>query len=165
MTQKRPDRNVFYDFVESPVGTIYLTFCGRMMTGVSFARPKGVPFRKTPGSALAKKELTEYFEEGRRNFTCKTEFTEGTDFEKTVWNALKAVPYGETRTYKWMAEQIGKPHAFRAVGQALGKNPLAIVFPCHRIIESDGTLGGYSSGADIKRRLLEIEYYSRPQRS
>jgi methylated-DNA-[protein]-cysteine S-methyltransferase len=165
MKQKRLDHNAFYDFIDSPVGTIYLTFSGRMLTGISFTRPKGIPFRNTSLASPAKKELTEYFEEGRRNFTCKTEFTEGTDFEKKVWNALRAVPYGETRTYKWMAEQIGKPHAFRAVGQALGKNPLAIVFPCHRIIESDGSLGGYSSGTDIKRRLLEIEYYSRISKS
>jgi methylated-DNA-[protein]-cysteine S-methyltransferase len=163
--QKRLDHNEFYDFIDSPVGTIYLTFSGRMLTGIAFVRPKGVPFRKTSAASLVKKELAEYFEEGRRNFTCKTDFTEGTDFEKAVWNALRAVPYGETRTYKWMAEQIGKPHAFRAVGQALGKNPLAIVFPCHRIIESDGSLGGYSSGTDIKRRLLELEYYSRLSKS
>ena len=165
MKQKRLDRNEFYDCIESPVGTIYLTFSGRTLTGVAFERPKGIPFRKTPNSSPAKTELTEYFEEGRRHFTCKTEFTEGTDFERTVWNALSAVPYGETRTYKWMAEQVGRPHAFRAVGQALGKNPIAIVFPCHRIIESDGSLGGYSSGTDIKRRLLESEYYNRPSKS
>jgi methylated-DNA-[protein]-cysteine S-methyltransferase len=165
MIKKSLDRNEFYDFIDSPVGTIYLTFSGRMLTGVAFTRPKGVPLRKTSGSSLAKKELTEYFEEGRRNFSCRTDFTEGTDFEKAVWNALKEVPYGETRTYKWMAEQIGKPNASRAVGQALGKNPLAIVFPCHRIIESDGSLGGYTSGTEIKRRLLEIEYYGRLSKS
>jgi methylated-DNA-[protein]-cysteine S-methyltransferase len=164
MQRKRMDHNEFYDFIESPVGTIYLTFSARTLTGVGFERPKGIPFRKTPNSSPAKKELTEYFEEGRRSFTCRTEFTEGTDFERKVWNALSAVPYGETRTYKWMAEQIGTPRAFRAVGQALGKNPLAIVFPCHRIIESDGSLGGYSSGTDIKRRLLEGEYYNRPSK-
>jgi methylated-DNA-[protein]-cysteine S-methyltransferase len=74
---------------------------------------------------------------------------------------LKEVPYGETRTYKWVAEKVGNPHAFRATGNALGKNPIPIIFPCHRIIESDGSIGGYSSGIEIKRRLLEIEYYTK----
>jgi methylated-DNA-[protein]-cysteine S-methyltransferase len=165
MKQKKLDRNEFYDILESPVGTVYLIFSAATFTGISYERPKGIPLKKTAFTSLAKKEIIEYFEKGRREFTCKTEFTEGTDFEKLVWNALKDVPYGETRTYKWMAEKIGKPHAFRAVGQALGKNPLPIIFPCHRIIESDGSLGGYSSGTDIKRRLLELEYYNRPSKS
>ena len=66
----------------------------------------------------------------------------------------------ERRTYKWLSEKIGSPKASRAVGQALGRNPISIVLPCHRIIESDGSIGGYSSGVDIKRRLLEMEYYN-----
>lgn len=165
MRQVKEVRNEFYEVLESPVGTIYLIFSTAALTRIRYERPKGIPLKKTAFSSLAKKELTEYFEKGRREFTCKTEFTEGTDFERLVWNALKEVPYGETKTYKWMAEKIGKPRAFRAVGQALGKNPLAIIFPCHRIIESDGSLGGYSSGTDIKRRLLEIEYYNRLSKS
>lgn len=165
MRQEKAVRNEFYEVLESPVGRIYLIFSTAALTRIRYERPKGIPLKKTAFSSLAKKELTEYFEKGRREFTCKTEFTEGTDFERLVWNALKEVPYGETKTYKWMAEKIGKPRAFRAVGQALGKNPLAIIFPCHRIIESDGSLGGYSSGTDIKRRLLEIEYYNRLSKS
>jgi methylated-DNA-[protein]-cysteine S-methyltransferase len=165
MEQKKLAHNEFYDVLESPIGTIYLIFSSTMLTGIAFERPKGRPLKKTGSTALAKKEFIEYFEKGRREFTCKTEFTEGTAFEKLVWNALNEVPYGETRTYKWMAEKIGKPHAFRAVGQALGKNPLPIIFPCHRIIEADGSLGGYSSGTDIKRRLLELEYYNRLSKS
>lgn len=85
-------------------------------------------------------------------------FLEGTDFDKKVWLALKEIPYGETKTYKWLAEKTGNSNAYRAVGQALSRNPIPIVFPCHRIIESDGSIGGYSSGINIKRRLLEIEY-------
>jgi methylated-DNA-[protein]-cysteine S-methyltransferase len=65
------------------------------------------------------------------------------------------------RTYKWLAEKTGKPGAFRAVGQSLSRNPIPIILPCHRVIESDGSIGGYSAGVDIKRRLLEIEYYSK----
>jgi methylated-DNA-[protein]-cysteine S-methyltransferase len=105
------------------------------------------------------KELGEYFENGKDNFTQKISITKGTEFEKKVWLTLQEIPFGETRTYKWLAEKVGKPNAFRAVGQALGKNPLPIILPCHRIIESDGSIGGYSGGTDIKRRLLDKEYY------
>ncbi|MDP2754304.1 MAG: methylated-DNA--[protein]-cysteine S-methyltransferase, partial [Nitrospirota bacterium] len=106
-------------------------------------------------------ELKEYFENGREEFTQEIDFTKGTELDKKVWLALKGIPYGETRTYKWLAEKVGKPTAFRAVGRALSRNPIPILLPCHRIIESDGSIGGYSSGIDIKRRLLEIEYYNK----
>ena len=161
MSQKGTGGNRFYDTLETPVGTMYLVFSGRILTGISFAKPQGLIMKKHEESGCAKRELAEYFEEGRREFTCGTAFLEGTDFEREVWEMLREVPYGETRTYKWMAEKVGKPHAFRAAGNALGKNPIPIIFPCHRIIESDGSIGGYSSGTDIKRRLLEIEYYTK----
>ena len=165
MKHKIAGNNEFYDILETPVGTLYLIFSGHALTGIAFKKPAGLYQKKTEDAAGVKKELTEYFEKGRRDFTCKTAFTEGTEFERLVWDALREVAYGETRTYKWMAEKIGKPHAFRAVGNALGKNPIPIIFPCHRIIESDGSLGGYSSGEDIKRRLLEIEYYTKMSKS
>jgi methylated-DNA-[protein]-cysteine S-methyltransferase len=115
--------------------------------------------RRGTAPPLVKKELREYFEKGREEFTQKIAFARGTDFDREVWLALREVPYGETRTYKWLAGRIGKPNASRAVGQALGRNPIPIILPCHRIIESDGSLGGYSGGVDIKRRLLDMEYY------
>lgn len=154
-------RNEFYDTCPSPVGTIYLLFAGPLLTGLSFEKPGGQICRRTDESQLAKRQLSEYFDQGRTSFTFATAFTEGTDFEQQVWKTLSEIPYGETRTYRWVAERVGKPEAFRAVGNALGKNPIPIIFPCHRVIESDGTIGGYSSGIDRKRRLLEIEYYSK----
>jgi methylated-DNA-[protein]-cysteine S-methyltransferase len=161
MKQKRSGNNEFFDILETPLGPLYLIFDSHVLTGIAFEKPAGLHLKKTEDAALVKKELAEYFEKGRKDFTCSTAFTEGTDFEKRVWDALREVPYGETRNYKWMAEKIGNPHAFRAVGNALGKNPIPIIFPCHRIIESDGSIGGYSGGVDIKRRLLEIEYYTK----
>ena len=146
------------DTFESPIGTLYLFFNGDILKGISFKKPPGV-FRKGKAPSLIKKELKEYFENGLEEFSQKIGFTKGTEFEKKVWLTLKDIPYAETRTYKWLAEKIEKPTATRAVGQALSRNPLPIILPCHRIIESDGTIGGYSSGVDIKRRLLEIEYY------
>ncbi|MEW6162811.1 MAG: methylated-DNA--[protein]-cysteine S-methyltransferase [Nitrospirota bacterium] len=148
----------FYDTFESPIGTLYLVFTGKTLREVSFKKPGVIP-RKREAPPLIKKELKEYFEDGREEFTQKIGFTKGTEFDRKVWLALKEVPYGETRTYKWLAEKVGRPSAYRAVGQALSRNPIPILLPCHRIIESNGSIGGYSSGVDIKRRLLEIEYY------
>ena len=161
MKQKTLPGNEIFDTLETPLGRLYLIFSDGLLTGVSFDRPSGLLFKKTPETELPKKELREYFEKSRQGFTFATAFLEGTDFEKEVWKALKEVPYGETRTYKWLADRLGKPHASRAVGNALGKNPIPVIFPCHRIIESDGSIGGYSSGVEIKRRLLEIEYYTK----
>ncbi|WP_214885987.1 MULTISPECIES: MGMT family protein [unclassified Exiguobacterium] len=81
----------------------------------------------------------------------------GTPFQQDVWDALLTIPYGETRTYKQIAEQIGRPKAVRAVGQALNRNPLPILFPCHRVIGSSGKLVGFAGGLSEKQRLLEFE--------
>ena len=159
MRQKiQPKIEYFFDTFESPLETLYLLFTGEIIKGVSFKKPRG-PCRKATAPYWITKELMEYFEKGLDRFSQKIGFLKGTDFEKKVWQILHEIPYGDTRTYKWLAEKIGNPHATRAVGRALSRNPLPIILPCHRIIESDGSIGGYSSGVDIKRRLLEIEYY------
>jgi O-6-methylguanine DNA methyltransferase len=100
--------------------------------------------------------LEEYFAGTRRQFTFPLDLR-GTDFQLACWRALLAIPYGETRTYADIARAIGKPNAFRAVGMANNRNPIAIVVPCHRVIASDGTLCGYGGGLDLKRKLLELE--------
>lgn len=148
----------FYDTCESPVGTLYIIFDGKTLRGIRFSKPSEL-LRKGKAPPIVKRELIEYLEQGREEFSQKFAVRGGTDFEKAVWNALREIPYGETRTYKWLAEKIGKPSASRAVGRALSRNPIPIIIPCHRIIESDGSLGGYSGGIDIKRRLLDMEYY------
>lgn len=155
---RKKNIETFYDTFESPVGTLYLVFIGKVLTEISFKKPYGIP-RKGKAPPLIRKELREYFEQGRDEFTQEIGFTKGTEFDRKVWLILTEIPYGETRTYKWLAEKVGKPAASRAVGQSLSRNSLPIILPCHRIIESDGSIGGYSPGADIKRRLLEIEYY------
>jgi methylated-DNA-[protein]-cysteine S-methyltransferase len=159
MREKRSSStDSFYDTFESPVGNLYLVFDGKSLREIHFRKPADM-LRRGKAPPLLKKELKEYFESGREEFTQRIVLTGGTEFEKAVWHALMEIPYGETRTYKWLAEKIGKPNASRAVGQALSRNPIPIIIPCHRIIESDGTIGGYSGGIDIKRRLLDIEYY------
>jgi O-6-methylguanine DNA methyltransferase len=102
------------------------------------------------------RELEEYFAGQRREFTLPLDLR-GTDFQLACWRALLGIPYGETRTYADIARAVGKPSAFRAVGMANNRNPIAIVVPCHRVIASDGTLCGYGGGLDIKRKLLELE--------
>jgi len=159
MKEKRSSStDSFYDIFESPVGRLYLIFTNKILRGIDFKKPNEILGKGTAPSLIIR-ELREYFETGRDDFTQKIGFMKGTEFDKKVWLALKEIPYGETRTYKWLAEKIGKPNAFRAVGQALSRNPIPIVLPCHRVIESDGSLGGYSGGIDMKRRLLDIEYY------
>lgn len=102
------------------------------------------------------RELEEYFAGTRRKFDFPLDLR-GTDFQVACWRKLLAIPYGETRTYADIARAIGKPTAFRAVGMANNRNPIAIVVPCHRVIASDGTLCGYGGGIELKRRLLELE--------
>jgi methylated-DNA-[protein]-cysteine S-methyltransferase len=156
--KKSGSSEAFYDTFDSPIGTLYLILSDGVLRGIDFKKSREILRRGVASSAI-KRELSEYFENGGEEFTQKIDLSGGTEFEKKVWLVLKQIPYGETRTYKWLAEKIGNPNASRAVGRALGKNPLPIVLPCHRIIESDGSLGGYSGGIDIKRRLLDMEYY------
>jgi len=85
------------------------------------------------------------------------DFLSGTEFEKKVWDALLEIPYGSTSTYKLIAAKIGKPKACRAVGNAVGKNPIPVIIPCHRVIREDRSLGGFSSGIEIKKKLLRLE--------
>ena len=80
-----------------------------------------------------------------------------TPFQRAVWAAMREIPYGETRSYQWIAERIGKPRGSRAVGNACGKNPLLIIQPCHRVVGSGGKLGGFSAGLDLKKALLRLE--------
>lgn len=107
----------------------------------------------------AAKELDEYFEGNRRAFDLPL-FMAGTPFQQQVWNVLLKVPYGETRSYSWVAREIGNPKAVRAVGLANGANPMSIFVPCHRIIGSNHTLTGYGGGLDVKEFLLNCERIS-----
>lgn len=150
-----------YEIFDSPVGPLYLVFSGRLLAGVSFEKPARVPFRRGSAPESFITELRDYFIGATRAFRQEIKFLTGTEFEKKVWAVLSDIPFGETRSYKWVAEKTGNPAAVRAVGRALSKNPVPIVVPCHRVIESDGSIGGYSSGVEVKRRLLEMEYYAK----
>jgi methylated-DNA-[protein]-cysteine S-methyltransferase len=98
-----------------------------------------------------------YFGGHKTAFPDQLDLSGATPFQRQVWAATRHIPYGETRSYTWVAEQIGQPRAVRAVGQALGRNPLPVIIPCHRVITSNGQLGGYSGGVGWKRYLLNLE--------
>ncbi len=98
-----------------------------------------------------------YFGGHKATFPDELDLSRATTFQREVWEITRLIPYGETKSYTWVAEQIGKPRAVRAVGQALGKNPLPIIVPCHRVLNIDGKLGGYNGGVEMKRYLLFLE--------
>ncbi len=142
---------------QSPLGKLYILFQNDVIQGITFHKPSA---KKIPLPNEWITQLGEYFMGKRKSFNLRLSFGNATPFEMSVWNSLREVPYGEKRTYKWLAEKTANPRAARAVGQALKKNPLLIVIPCHRIVESSGSIGGYSAGLTVKRRLQELEYYS-----
>jgi len=98
-----------------------------------------------------------YFDGHKVGFPDKLDLSGATPFQREVWEKTRLIPYGETRSYFWVAKQIGKPKAARAVGQALAKNPLLIIVPCHRVVAGDGKLGGFSEGVEMKSYLLSLE--------
>lgn len=121
--------------------------------------------RKMPTASLIQSKLTvqpfiteleQYFLGNRRAFTGKQDL-QGTDFQQAVWHATAMIPYGETRTYSQIAEQINRPKAIRAVGTAIGANPLLFIIPCHRVIAKSGSLSGFRGGMAVKKSLLALE--------
>ncbi len=161
--------------MDSPIGPLFLAASAKGLVALEFdvRSPGQQSIRPNPRDLRSEKnaitfvpssghmqhylaELGEYFRGQRRKFSFPLDLR-GTDFQVACWNALLAIPYGETRSYADIACAVGKPNAFRAVGMANNRNPIAIVVPCHRVIASDGTLCGYGGGLDIKRKLLELE--------
>ncbi len=104
----------------------------------------------------ATSELTQYILGESQTFTIEKDLI-GTDFQQAVWQASAKIPYGETRNYSQVAEQIGRPNAIRAVGTAIGANPLLFIIPCHRIVAKNGGLAGFRAGIDVKEKLLQLE--------
>lgn len=109
----------------------------------------------------AEKELREYLSGSRKAFEIPYELI-GSEFQRKVWEALRNIPYGETLTYGEIANQIGKPKAVRAVGAAIGRNPLSIIIPCHRVIGANGQLTGFAGGLQVKSALLKLESHPKP---
>jgi methylated-DNA-[protein]-cysteine S-methyltransferase len=105
----------------------------------------------------ARRQLLDYLAGRRNTFDVPLDLSQGTSFQRQVWRTLQRVPYGKLRSYQWIAARVGGRHYARAVGNAVGANPLPIVVPCHRIVAQDASLGGFSGGLSMKRKLLSLE--------
>ena len=105
----------------------------------------------------ARRELNAYFAGRRRSFTAPCDLGGLSPFTRAVLRITAGIPYGEVKSYRWVAERLGKPKAMRAVGNALARNPIPIIIPCHRVVRSDGALGGFALGLNWKRKLLDLE--------
>ncbi len=149
---------ILYDIVGSPVGELLLVGDGESLTRLDFHPSRVRPgWRHEPAAfAEARDQLDAYFAGDLRTFDLPLA-PAGTPFQRRVWDALTTIPYGETTSYGELAEEIGRPGSARAVGAANGRNPIAIVVPCHRVIGGDRTLTGYAGGLDAKRILLTLE--------
>jgi methylated-DNA-[protein]-cysteine S-methyltransferase len=147
--------------VETPIGPLLVTSGQAAITEVLLPNTGAAAAGSSPGSTpevlrAAALELDEYFSGSRQRFTVPLA-AKGTPFQVAVWNALDDIPYGQTVSYKELAASVGRPGAFRAVGQANGANPLPIFHPCHRVVAAGGHLGGYGGGLEVKRQLLALE--------
>ena len=153
-----------YKLIPSPIGKLKLVASDEGLVAILWEndRPRRVRLAdlvENPAHPMllrTEKELNEYFSHKRKAFTVPLDMR-GTYFQKQVWEALLGIPFGETRTYGQLAIQLGNPNATRAVGAANGRNPIAIIVPCHRVIGFSGKLTGFAGGLDAKDHLLKLE--------
>jgi methylated-DNA-[protein]-cysteine S-methyltransferase len=160
---------IYYSFFDSPIlEKVFVASTERGVCMVDFLKSEKAFLKRLkkrfPGEIIRDdrknknvlNQLKKYLKGDLKRFDCKTDF-KGTPFQRKVWSALAKIPYGQTRSYKEIARAIGYPKAFRAVGNANGRNSIPLILPCHRVIESNGGLGGFGHGIEIKRRLLDFE--------
>jgi methylated-DNA-[protein]-cysteine S-methyltransferase len=153
--------------VDSPIGPLTLVAAGERLACLWMTEHQHLPDperfgpRVDPGPedvlTATARQLDEYFVGDRHNFDITLNGDAGTEFQRTVWAALREIPYGETISYAELARRIDKPTAFRAVGLANGRNPISIIVPCHRVVGAGGALTGYGGGLDRKQILLDLE--------
>ena len=154
-----------YCYYPSPIGLIRMVESGGFLTRADFVDQSPESEQFAPGSisnssTLLKdvcRQLDEYFEGRRQKFDMPLK-PHGTNFQRSAWESLLRIPYGETRSYLQQAESISNPKAIRAIGQANSRNPIPIIIPCHRVIGKNGSLSGYAGGLDRKTRLLAHEH-------
>jgi methylated-DNA-[protein]-cysteine S-methyltransferase len=163
MRQRRADREYEVIALVTPAGTVGLYLSGKGIARIELPRGRGrfrAAARRSRPSSIGKAAaalLRRYFSGEPVSFALPLDLLHATVFQRAVWKAAAKIPYGETRSYAWIAKRIGKPQAARAVGQALGANPVPVIIPCHRVISSAGTLGGFSGGLGMKKKLLQLE--------
>ncbi|MDD3823173.1 MAG: methylated-DNA--[protein]-cysteine S-methyltransferase [Sphaerochaetaceae bacterium] len=151
--------NTYHEVYETVIGAVMIAESGGAITDVLLLEPHSVckgEHKATPLTDRAAMQLAQYLAGKRRTFDLPLD-PQGTEFQKRVWNALLAIPYGQTCSYKDIAIAIGNPKAVRAVGMANHHNPISFIIPCHRVIGADGSLVGYGGGLELKSRLLGLE--------
>lgn len=165
----KEEGGLFYTSLDSPIGHLYLALTHKGVCFLSLHRGeekflqelrdcgRKVIRRDDIKGGFAKRELESYFVGELYRFQTPIDLLWGTPFERKVWRQVSRIPYGKTRSYREVAESVGVPRGYRAVGRAVGKNPIPIIIPCHRVIRSDGGLGGFSAGVEAKRYLLKLE--------
>lgn len=156
-------KTIYFSVMQSPVGPLLVAASETGLRCVQFHRGKLPPPEKDEVWIESREQVRRYeqqieayFRGQLREFTFPLDLV-GTGFQKDCWGALLRIPYGETRTYAEIAREIGRPRAFRAVGQANHDNPIAIIVPCHRVLGANGTLTGYGGGLSTKEKLLRLE--------
>jgi methylated-DNA-[protein]-cysteine S-methyltransferase len=160
-------RRLTHTVMDSPVGRLTLIATDGALSGLYMDGQRHLPAAETFGQrddtvlTDAVGQLEEYFSGQRTHFDVPMSFA-GTQFQQLVWNALRAIPYGQTMSYGLIARQIGTPAASRSVGLANGRNPISIIVPCHRVVGSTGQLTGYGGGLERKRFLLDLERAALP---
>ncbi len=148
--------------IDSPYGPLTLVADDGVLCGLYMTEQRHRPPEETFGNrddslfGETEEQLRAYFANELKEFTLELRL-HGTMFQRTVWQQLQKIPYGETRTYGELADALGNPKASRAVGLANGKNPIGIIVPCHRVVGADGSLTGYGGGLERKQRLLDFE--------
>ena len=155
---------LYFKEIDSPVGLLKLVAHDQALVAVLWENESPnrvrvatlIEDQNHPVLLNTQQQLTEYFNQTRTIFDLALDF-QGTDFQKKVWQALLTIPFGETRSYKQIAEQIGNVKAVRAVGAANGKNPISIIAPCHRVVGANGKLVGFAGGLENKDILLKLE--------
>nr|CAA6825906.1 MAG: Methylated-DNA--protein-cysteine methyltransferase (EC [uncultured Thiotrichaceae bacterium] len=148
---------MYIDYLNSPIGLVEIEASEQGINRVDFVDTETQSINTNSHTDMCRQQLEEYFTSTRRTFDLTLDQQRGTDFQRSVWERLLEIPYGEQRAYRDIAEALNNPKAVRAVGAANGRNPIAIIVPCHRVIGSNGTLTGYASGLERKAWLLKHE--------
>ncbi len=166
---------IHYSCLGAPFGPVFVAKTAKGICFINLSKISETSFQSLLTKRFLKKpirddkklksvinELLDYFNINQVNFKSLLDLRIGTTFQRKVWDKISEIPYGELRTYKWIANEIGNINAVRAVGNAVGKNPVPPIIPCHRVIRTDGKLGGFSSGISLKKLLLKLEKSSLP---
>jgi O-6-methylguanine DNA methyltransferase len=167
---------IYYNSFLSPIGLIHIAYSLKGICALSLDNREEEEFCHRLASrwmtspikdhGLAKElreDILSYLMGKKKDFSqYELDISQATPFQKRVWLEVKKITYGHTRSYQWVAQQIGLPKAYRAVGQANGQNPIPLIIPCHRVVYNDGRLGGYTAGVRLKQRLLDLEKHHQP---